>query len=86
MKLAEMVQDAMIEGTALEKFRRKLSDEDRTALDALCSELREYVGIGLMCSFSTFEEVLLLMLVKQQRKIACLEFLLRRNVARMLTQ
>jgi len=85
IRLSALVQKQMERETALESFRGNLSEDDRAALDALCAELRESKGGAAMASsFSPFEGILLLMLVKQQRRMECLEFLFQRNAARIL--
>lgn len=85
MSLSRMVFDAMVEGSALRRFRKSLSEQDQTALDNTLSTLREYeMGTALGACLSPFETLLLLTLGKQNQRIECLEFLLQQNAARRL--
>lgn len=83
--LASLVQEAMAEDEALARLRGTLSEEDRAALDAAFGALGEYqLGAAMASSFSAFDKVLLLMLVKQSRRVECLEVLLQRISVRLL--
>lgn len=83
--LRALMQDALMNETALTKFRQTLDEPDQTALDGVLGALRGYgTTVEAASQMSPMERFLLLAALRQHQQVECLEILLQRLSERVL--
>jgi len=85
--LVQRVRKGFEHATALDQLRSRLDDHDQAGLDPLLATISQ---AQLLTSFasniSPFERILLVIAARQQQRIECLEFFLKRQSEKLLEQ
>lgn len=76
--LAGMLRERSAHNTDLDRWRAGRSAADNEALDSLLGDLNSDVAADLVGQLGSFERILLLIAVRQQRRLESLEYCLKR--------